>query len=269
MNTPATWTQLLQEAVSKPSLLLKAYGAFHNYSVGNQLLAIVQCGQRGIEPGPLSTYPGWVEKGRQVRKGERALTLCMPLTFKNKERQSESDPSHFLGFAYKPRWFVISQTDGEPVTPTPTPEWERSRALVALNVTETAFDTTNGNVQGFARERTIAVSPLAALPHKTTFHELGHVLLGHTAESSFSDTETTPRNLREVEAEAVALICCETLELPGAEYARGYIQNWNRAGEPIPEASAQKIFRAADLILKAGAGSSDSQEDFSGRRASC
>jgi hypothetical protein len=63
MNTPATWTQLLQEAVSKPGLLLKAYSAFHNYSVGNQLLAIVQCGQRGLEPGPLSTFPGWIERG--------------------------------------------------------------------------------------------------------------------------------------------------------------------------------------------------------------
>jgi hypothetical protein len=116
-----------------------------------------------------------------------------------------------------------------------------------------AFDLTDGNVQGYARERTIAVSPLAALPHKTTFHELGHVLLGHTAEAELSDTEHTPRSLREVEAEAVALICCESLDLPGADFARGYIQNWNASGEPIPEHSAQKIFRAADLILKAGA----------------
>ena len=60
------------------------------------------------------------------------------------------------------------------------------------------------------------------------------------------------RSLREVEAECVALICCETLELPGAQFCRGYIQNWNQEGEAVPEQSAQKIFRAADLILKAG-----------------
>jgi hypothetical protein len=48
------------------------------------------------------------------------------------------------------------------------------------------------------------------------------------------------------------MICCETLGLDGADYCRGYIQNWNKSGEPIPEHSAQKIFRAADLILKAG-----------------
>jgi hypothetical protein len=44
-----------------------------------------------------------------------------------------------------------------------------------LNVTETAFDSIDGNVQGFARSRSIAVSPLNPLPHKTTFHELAHV----------------------------------------------------------------------------------------------
>jgi hypothetical protein len=49
----------------------------------------------------------------------------------------------------------------------------------------------------------------------------------------------------------VALLCCESLGLPGAEYARGYIQHW-LIGDAIPEKSAQKIFRAADLILKAG-----------------
>jgi antirestriction protein ArdC len=247
------WSQMLREAVEKPGLLLQAYSAFHGYSVANQLMALVQCHQRGLEPGPISTFPGWIEKGRHVKKGERAIVLCMPLTFRNKERRSESEPEHFLGFAYKPRWFVLAQTEGEPVEPPVTPEWERTRALSSLAVQETPFDLTNGNVQGYARRREIAVSPLAALPHKTTFHELGHVVLGHTAEADFNDGEATPRSLREVEAECVALICCETLQLPGAEFCRGYVQNWMRQGvDSIPEQSAQKIFRAADQILKVG-----------------
>jgi len=46
----------------------------------------------------------------------------------------------------------------------------------------------------------------------------------------------------------------EALGLPGAEHCRGYIQHWNarRGAEPIPERSAQRIFKAADQILKAG-----------------
>jgi hypothetical protein len=78
------------------------------------------------------------------------------------------------------------------------------------------------------------------------------VLLGHTAEGTqLVDDERTPRNLREVEAESVALICCESLGLTGAAECRGYLQHWLN-GQTIPEKSAQKIFKAADQLLKAG-----------------
>jgi hypothetical protein len=66
-----------------------------------------------------------------------------------------------------------------------------------------------------------------------------------------ADTDQTPRSVAEVEAEAVAMLCCESLGLPGSEFSRGYIQNWAK-GEPISERSAQRIFHAADRILKAG-----------------
>jgi hypothetical protein len=50
------------------------------------------------------------------------------------------------------------------------------------------------------------------------------------------------------------LLCCEALNLEGADYCRGYIQNWlypsvGYNGDGIPEKSAQKIFHAADRIL--------------------
>src|SRR5260370_650154 len=159
------WSALLVEAVNKPGLIMDAYSAFWNYSVGNQILALVQCQLRGIQPGPINTFPKWQALGRVVKRGERALILCMPLT--RKRRNDES-------------------TDNDQL------------------------------------------------------HE-----------------EQTPRNLREVEAEAVALLCCEALGLDGVDYARGYIQNWLYQGigydaEAIPEKSAQKIFRAADQILRAG-----------------
>jgi hypothetical protein len=113
---------------------------------------------------------------------------------------------------------------------------------------------------GFARGRSIAVSPLNPLSHKTTFHELAHVLLGHTSEGDQNDDELTPRNLRECEAESVALLCCAALDLPGVDQSRGYIQSWWGAGNPIPERSAQRILKAADKILKAGTSSTTPEE---------
>jgi hypothetical protein len=57
-----------------------------------------------------------------------------------------------------------------------------------------------------------------------------------------------------VEAEAVALLCCESLGLPGVEFSRGYIQAFLKTGgqgQAISERSAQRIFHAADQILRA------------------
>ena len=127
-----------------------------------------------------------------------------------------------------------------------------SCALEALNIKEIPFEHVNGNCLGFARERSIFINPVNPMPHKTRFHELAHVLLGHSAEGQQADSEITPRNQRECEAELVALLCCAALDLPGVAECRGYIQNWWGQGNPIPERSAQKILKTADQILKAG-----------------
>ena len=130
------------------------------------------------------------------------------------------------------------------------PAWDRTRALQTLNVEEITFEMLDGNCQGYAKGRQIAVNPVARMPAKTTFHELAHIELGHTSEA-VHDSETLPRNLKEAEAESVALLCLESLGMDGAEFCRGYIQRW-LSGDVIPERSAQRIFAVADKILKAG-----------------
>ena len=249
MTPAASFADLLQSAVTEPGIMSAAYRQFHHYSLGNQLLAWGQCLTRGIQPGPMATYPKWRELGRHVRKGEKAITLCQPVTVKRTSEQvSGSDEIEvFIRFVYRPHWFVLTQTDGQDLPPATLPAWDRAKALDALGVTETPFDALDGNVQGFARGRSIAVSPLNPLPHKTTFHELAHVLLGHTAEGEQADSEITPRSLRECEAEAVALLCCAALDLPGVDCCRGYIQSWWGQGNPIPERSAQRILKAGTV----------------------
>ena len=250
------WSALLVEAVNKPGLILQAYSAFWNYSLGNQLLALVQCQMRGLQPGPINTFPKWQALGRYVKRGQRALTLCMPVTRKRRDEESDEEGT-FTRFVYKARWFVFSQTDGQELEPTMIPDWDAEQALANLGIERIAFDSPDGNCQGYARDRKIAINPLAQLPRKTLFHEMGHVVIGHCAEAAVTDTDLTPRSLREVEAESVALLCCESMGLEGADYCRGYIQNWLYRGtgfdaSAIPEKSAQKIFRAADQIIRAG-----------------
>ena len=120
------------------------------------------------------------------------------------------------------------------------------------------FRHTDGNAQGYAVHRQVAISPIAFTPARTLMHELAHVVLGHTEELQRMDDDdvSTPRDLREAEAECVALICCSSLGLGGEEFSRGYVQHWLK-GQAIPERSAQRIFRAADQILKAGRDAGD------------
>ena len=257
-STPKGFAELLQSAVNDPGTLSQAYRQFHTYSLGNQLLVMGQCHDRGLQPGPMATFPKWKELGRYVRKGEKALTLCMPITVKQRAETADtadgadSDSATFTRFVYKSRWFLLSQTEGDPLPEPEIPSWDKDQALVSLGIEEIPFDSTDGNCLGFARDHSIALNPINPLPHKTRFHELAHVLLGHTSEGLQADGETTPRNLRECEAEAVALLCCASLDLPGATESRGYIQAWWGEGQEIPERSAQRILKAADQILKAG-----------------
>jgi len=247
-----TFATLLEAAVSQPGVIARAYSAFRAFSLGNQLLAAMQCAERGLPLGPLASFQAWKQKDRHVRRGERALCLWMPLACKRTVTQDDGteETEVVTRFALKPHWFVYAQTDGRELAPAPIPEWDRACALAALEIAEIPFDLPDGNAQGFARGRAIALNPLAAMPHKTTFHELGHVLLGHTGET-VSDGATLPRNLREVEAECVALLCTESLGLAGAEFCRGYVQHWLR-GERIPESSAARVFKVADQILRCG-----------------
>lgn len=72
---------------------------------------------------------------------------------------------------------MLAQTEGAEYQSNPLPDWDESRALGALAIERTPFDELNGNIQGFASGREVAINPLAAMPAKTLFHELAHVAL--------------------------------------------------------------------------------------------
>ena len=278
---PPSFSELLVEAVNKPGVVSQAYFHFHSYSFMNQLLALFECWRRKIEPGPIHTIVGWQKLNRAVRRGEKAITLCMPVSWVEKKMpKTDVMQTHDIGeansldaknvvrrrFIFRPNWFVLSQTDGEPLPPVSIPDWDESLALSSLQIEKVPFTLTDGNVQGYAQVRQVAVSPIAEMPHRTLIHEIAHVLLGHTAESAnmVDQGERTPRDVREVEAEGVAYIVTQSLGLPGDEFSRGYLQHWLH-GQKIEERSAQRMFHAADTILKAGrprpvAASSDAAE---------
>ncbi len=251
---PASFAALLDSALTNPGTISAAYTAFHNYSFGNQLLAMAQCMAREIPLGPIATFPKWKELGRFVRKGEKAIVLCQPVTIKTKATTTDDEPGMVTRFMYRAHWFVLAQTDGETLPAAVVPGWDKAAALETLHITEQPFTLTNGNIAGYASGRTVAINPVGDHPLRTLLHELAHIVLGHTAEGDqMNDDDQTPRTIREVEAESVAYLCAAALGIvEGADDSRGYIQTWHARGEAITDKHAQRIFKATDQILKAG-----------------
>lgn len=247
-----SWRALLEDAIRTPGLLHQAYRQFPGYSIRNQLLAMAQCEEREILPGPLGTFVFWQRLGRNVNKGERALTLCVPITIRQKTAPTAPDADAAeertevpRGFSYRRGWFTVHQTSGPDIVLPTTPAWDAARAVAVLDATMVPFASLNGNSQGYAERGAISINPVAALPHKTLLHELAHLALGHHEQSD------VPRAVREVEAESVALLLLDALDLPGAVYSRGYLQHW-LTGHELTDGMAQRIFNVADKILAAG-----------------
>lgn len=260
IEAPVDFATLIREAIENPGRMASCYRNFHRYSFGNQMLAYWQCLARDIEPGPMATYKHWQSLGRHVRRGEKAITLCQPVTIKRDKADPDSDC--FTLFTYRNRWFVLSQTDGEDYSePAPVGGWDRERALKSLGIEQVRFTMTNGNCQGYATGRKIAVNPLAEHAERTVWHELAHVVLGHTSDGqTVVDGKTLSRSLAEVEAETVSYILgavCMGEDDKGAAESRGYIQNWFDGGNGIPEKHAQRIIRAAQKIIEAGMGAAE------------
>ena len=172
--------QLLEEAVTKPGTLMRAYSLFWNYSLGNQILALIQATRRGIALGPIASFNRWKELGRYVKRGEKAIELCMPVTSKRTAKEQQPDGSEtesevvFKRFVFRRNWFMLSQTDGTAYQMPAIPALDRARALQSLNVEEIPFEMLNGNCQGYVKGRQIAINPVAQMPAKTAFHELAH-----------------------------------------------------------------------------------------------
>ena len=271
------WNSLFQQALTQPGTISKAYSVFHAFSLGNAILAACQLFARNIPLSPIASFKKWKELGRTVKKGEKAIALVMPVTVKSKSKgEDEGSASDEAGdtqtkgsgrkiFVLKNNWFALAQTEGaEYAQEVFTPEWDKAKALSALGITESAFELIDGNAQGYAipNEKRLAINPLAAMPWKTLFHELAHCLM-HSKEAQMADGASMPRDIKESEAESVAYLCCATLELPGLEESRGYIQHWLASperSEEFSKKSAARVFSAANKILKAGTETAKAEE---------
>ncbi|GAA4731790.1 ArdC family protein [Phytohabitans rumicis] len=124
---PARWVEFIDRVAT--------FGA--RYSLGNQILLLVQAEERGIEPRYFLPYgkrdgsTGWKAHSRYVRAGEKAFKIWAPIRRRPTEEQASEweaagrkvarEPSgrpavQVVGFGLA-NTFDPSQTDGEPFEP--------------------------------------------------------------------------------------------------------------------------------------------------------
>lgn len=245
-QTTLDWTQLMEEALTAPGHLGNVYNRFHNYSLTNMLLFFSQ----GIRE-PVASFKRWQSLGRHVLRGARAKQVIVPVIVT--ERGTEEQEERLLGFKLVRAVFALSDTAGPELPPVKTPRWDLPQALATLAIRQVPFRELNGNVQGYAVEREIAINPLAVHPEKTLFHELGHVVLGHTVARSHGEY-ASHRGLMEVQAEATAYLSINELgrmDADMAAHSRGYIRHWVQDERPS-ERHIRLVFAATDQILRAG-----------------
>lgn len=236
---------------------LQFMAKFHHYSVNNSILIWMQ----NPTASHVAGYQTWLKKfKRQVRKGEKGITILAPCPHKfRKEVTNEDGTVEEVEVAYtsfKPTTvFDISQTDGEAV-PTMCDELtgevsgydELMAKLKALSPVPVDFeDITNGshgyyNIEGkFIRVKS-GMSEVQTV--KTLVHEISHAIM-HEKEAG--EEKDADRGTKEVQAESVAYTVCAMLGLDTADYSFEYVAGWS-AGREVKE-----LVQSMEVIRKTAA----------------
>lgn len=243
---------------------LRFQSRFHSYSFCNQLLIYSQCPHACRVAG----YRSWQQLGRQVRKGEKGISILAPLRYRLDPDADSQDPDspEWVLAGFKPvSVFDVSQTDGEPLPQIIHPLYGEDSGLFqalldfaaqeSIPVTRIPSEEIGANGvcrfnRGGAVESIAIASDLSPLHQaKTLVHELAHAFLHAQEEYSQHDV----RSRCEVEAESIAFIVLQEFGLDCSDYSFGYVASWGEGDRAIAQVrqSGQVIQKTAHRILEA------------------
>lgn len=237
---------------------LKVMGRFHRYSVGNQMLIALQ----RPDAERVAGYRAWQRLGRQVRKGEKGITIMAPIVARrprwnrnDEHAKAESDikdPNQYSVVAFRGATvFDISQTEGRPL-----PEFARAKGepgacidrlarFIQERGIELTYANTIGSARGVSRGGKIVVRSdlAAAVRFSTLVHELAHEML------HWSEGAPNSQVVQETEAEAVAFVVGQAIGLETGTASSDYIQLY-RGDRKLLMASLERIRETAVEIIE-------------------
>lgn len=226
---------------------LEMVGKFHRYSFGNVMLILSQ----RPDATRVAGYRTWQGLGRQVRKGEKGITIIAPMMLKQDAEPGE-DREKVLRFKAA-TVFDVSQTDGESLPKpaqmqgTPKEHLQRLERLIVDQgiVLELRMDI--GQAAGISMGGHICIRPELTPPERFSVlvHELAHEMLHHGEHAERGDKQT-----RELEAEAVAYVVSTGIGLEPGTACSDYIQSYGGDAEKLA-AVLDRVQKTAARILDA------------------
>jgi hypothetical protein len=267
------YRELMDSIITDPEEIERfvkiATGGFHQYSFRNMVLAWIQCPNVSL----MASYNDWVKRGRQVMRGQKALSLLAPNTYRKKvEREDGEIDEEFgvAGFRLINKTFDASQTGVPKVISIPT--GRTFEVLDPLDRTGLDFGTElyingpeNLHFEDFVKDTNVKVNIKKTLGGAsgqtggqdidvvekenesamitTLFHEEMHIDLGHLKK----DCELS-REVKEVTAEAGAYLVSTFFGIENNK-AKYYIGNWGGNKELLKDRGAE-VMRVAEKVIK-------------------
>ena len=234
---------------------LKAMSKFHDYSLNNTLLIVMQKPNASLVAG----FNKWRDEfERHVKRGEKGIKILGPAPYKIKKEQEKLDPDGkpIIGEDGKPvteqkeitvpafkvvSVFDVSQTDGKEIPDIAVDSLTGSveqyedffKALEQTSPVPVGFERIESGAHGYYHnaEKRIALnegeSELQTV--KTLIHEIAHAKLHDIDLNALPEQqqERPSRRTREVEAESIAYTVCQHFGLDTSDYSFGYVAGWS------------------------------------------
>lgn len=233
---------------------LKAMSKFHDYSLNNTLLIVMQKPDASLVAG----FNKWRDEfERHVKRGEKGIKILAPAPYKIKKEQEKLDPDGkpIIGEDGKPvteqkeitvpafkvvSVFDVSQTDGKEIPDIAVDSLTGSveqyedffKALEQTSPVPVGFERIESGAHGYYHnaEKRIALnegeSELQTV--KALIHEIAHAKLHDIDLNAPPEQQERPsRRTREVEAESIAYTVCQHFGLDTSDYSFGYVAGWS------------------------------------------
>lgn len=247
---------------------LKVMTKFHNYSVNNTLFIAMQRPDATF----CNSYKRWQSLGRQVKRGEKGITIIAPAPVKTKQTRERKDQYQqpVIGEDGHPELeevevvipkfrpttvFAYEQTEGEPLPFLVPEELTTSvenyeifmEAITRVSTVPIRFDEITNGAKGYysnaTKEIVINKGMSESQTMKTAIHECAHSLL-HDKDIMMSNHVEKDRMTKEIEAESCAFCVCVAFNLDTGDYSFPYISGWSK------EHDMKELKGSLDLIRK-------------------